>query len=130
MRPDGSAAERIDATRRQAAEAICDRVIGRVRDWRYVPPEALWAESTAYRAELAATLAIAGHLLGRQRCMDVAEAMLERILAERVDGALWSVGRWCTTGSPATAGSPPACARRSIACRPAPGSGILPPCTT
>ena len=95
MPADGSTAERIDATRRQAAEAVCDRVIGRVRDWRYVPPEALWAESTAYRAELAATLAIAGHLLGRQRCMDVAEAMLERILAERVDGALWSVGRWC-----------------------------------
>ena len=95
MRPDGSAAERIDATRRKEADAICDRVIARVRDWRYVPPEALWAESTAYRAELAATLAIAGHLLGRRRCMDVAEAMLERILAERVDGALWSVGRWC-----------------------------------
>lgn len=95
MRPAGSAAERIDATRRQAAEAICDRVIGRVRDGRYVPPEALWAESTAYRAELAATLAIAGHLLGRSQSVEVAEAMLERILAERVDGALWSVGRWC-----------------------------------
>ena len=95
MRPGGSAADRIDARRRQAAEAICDRVIGRVRDGRYVPPEALWAESTAYRAELAATLALSGHLLDRRRCIETAEAMLERLLAERVDGALWSVGRWC-----------------------------------
>ena len=31
MRADGSTAERIDATRRQAAEAVCDRVIGPVR---------------------------------------------------------------------------------------------------
>ena len=88
-------ADRIDAERRQAAEAICDRVMGRVRSGRYVPPEALWAESTAYRAELAATLAIAGHLLGRPRCVQTAEMMLERLLAERVDDALWSVGRWC-----------------------------------
>ena len=95
MAPEGSAAGRVDASRRQAAEAICDRVIGRERDARYVPPEALWPESTAYRAELAATLAIAGRLLGRRRCIETAEAMLERLLAERVDGALWSVGRWC-----------------------------------
>lgn len=95
MAPEGNAADRIDASRRQAAEAVCDRVIGRVRDARYVPPEALWAESTAYRAELAATLAIAGRLLDRRRCIDTAEAMLERLLAERVDGSLWSVGRWC-----------------------------------
>lgn len=95
MAPEGSAAGRVDASRRQAAEAVCDRVIGRVRDGRYVPPEALWPESTAYRAELAATLAIAGRLLGRRRYVDTAEEMLERLLAERVDGALWSVGRWC-----------------------------------
>ncbi len=87
--------KRVDESRREAAVRICDFVVKHTRDGRYHPPEALWAESAAYRAELAATLAMAGKLLEKPRYVEVAGSMFQQLLTERVDGVLWSVGRWC-----------------------------------
>ena len=86
---------RVDDSRRSAAETICEWVIAHTRQQRYWPDEALWPESVAYRAELAATLCIASRLLDRPHYVPVAEQMLQRIVGERVDGALWPVGHWC-----------------------------------
>lgn len=85
---------RIDNNRAEGARQICEFVTSRVReDGRYLPPESMNPESVLYRGTLAATLAIAGELLGEDRYVETAGPMFDRISRERVDG-LWSVGRW------------------------------------
>ena len=55
---------RVDESRLDIARGICDAVCDRTEeDGRHHPPEALFAESSAYRSEHAATLAIAGQTL-------------------------------------------------------------------
>lgn len=86
---------RIDAARADDARRICEFILSHMQaDGCYLPPEALWAESAAYRAELAATLSIAGELLGEGRYIHAAARMFDRLLDERVDG-MWPVGYWC-----------------------------------
>lgn len=88
--------DRVDSTRVDDARRICDFVVSHVHRGRYVPPEALWPESLAYLAELAATLSMAGSLLGEPHYVRVATTMFDHLLSadRRVDG-LWPIGYWC-----------------------------------
>jgi hypothetical protein len=85
---------RLDSSRAEAARKIARFIIRNTADGRYVPAEAQYNESIAYRAELAATLAIAGRMLQEPDFIRAARTMMDRVLGERVDGVLWSFGYW------------------------------------
>lgn len=86
--------ERIDETRLEGARRTCGFLVARVRDdGRFHPPDALFAETSGYQAELAATLAVAGKLLEDSRCTETSRRMFYRLLDSRVEG-LWSLDWW------------------------------------
>jgi hypothetical protein len=85
---------RIDQSHAAHARSVCDFVLGRMdARGRYVPEEALFFESHAYRSSLAGYLAAAGKLLGEKRYVTAAGRMLRGVLEDRRDG-LWPVGCW------------------------------------
>ncbi len=86
--------DRIDQDRLPAAKAVVDYVVPRVSaDGLFHPEESLWAESGVYRSQHAGTLAVAGKLLGDDRCVEAARRMLHRTIDMRID-KLWSVDWW------------------------------------
>ncbi len=86
--------ERIDTSRIDAARAVIEYVLPRVDDsGLFRPEESLWAESGVYRAQLGGTLAVAGGLLGDDRCIEAARRILYRMLDVRL-GKLWGMDWW------------------------------------
>ena len=85
---------RIDAARADDARRICEFILSHIReDGRYLPPEAMNVESSLYQGSLAATLALAGHLLEEECFIEAAGRMFDRLMQERVEG-LWPIGWW------------------------------------
>lgn len=90
-----NAGMRVDRGREPVARRIADAAVEHMNaEGRYEPPEAFFPESVGYRAELAATMAMAGELLDRRPWIDAAVRMFDRLLDERVDG-MWPIGWWC-----------------------------------
>lgn len=85
---------RVDASRRDQAEALVDYCLTRVSDdGRWRPTSGLFGESLGYHGQMMATLGAAGRLLERADATAGARRMAERLLADRI-GDVWPVGWW------------------------------------